>query len=74
MFLTYSTGQLEGIVRIGEITERKHEAVRRGGDQEQAARLDMQLNMIAVHVADDDERLIGAVPPEAIFKLFEPNI
>jgi hypothetical protein len=34
----------------------------------------MQLNMIAVPVADDDEKLVGAVLPEAISKLFEPNL
>ena len=85
VFLTYSTGRLEGIIwindlfaidehLIGEVTELEHEAVRREGDQKQAARLDMQLNMISVPVADDDERLIGAVPPEALFKFFEPNL
>jgi hypothetical protein len=34
----------------------------------------MRINMVAVPVADGDERLIGAVPPEALFKFFEPNI
>lgn len=80
VFVTDSTGRLEGIVRIndlfadgerriGEIMEPEHEAVRHEDDQEQIAVLAMQLNMIAVPVVDDEERLIGAVPPEALFKI-----
>jgi magnesium transporter len=49
--------------------ESQHEAVRSGDDQEQIAVLAMQLNMIAVPVVDNDERLIGAVPPEALFRI-----
>ena len=60
--------------RIGEVTELEHEAVRCEGDQKQAARLDLRLNMISAPVADDDERLIGPVPPEALFKFLGPNI
>ena len=80
VFVTDAKGRLEGIVRIndlfanserpiGEIMEPEHEAVRSGDDQEQIAVLAMQLNMIAVPVVDDDERLIGAVPPEALFRI-----
>ncbi len=80
VFVTDAEGRLEGIVRIndllanserpiGEIMELQHEAVRSGDDQEQIAVLAMQLNMIAVPVVDNDERLIGAVPPEALFKI-----
>lgn len=80
VFVTDAEGRLEGIVRINdlfadgerrivEIMEPEHEAVRYGDDQEQIAVLAMQLNMIAVPVVDDDERLIGAVPPEALFNI-----
>ena len=80
VFVTDSEGRLEGIVRIndlfadgerriGEIMEPEHEAVRYEDDQEQIAVLAMQRNMIAVPVVDDDERLIGAVPPESLFKI-----
>jgi len=80
VFVTDSMGRLEGIVRIndlfangerqiGEIMEPEHEAVRQEDDQEQIAVLAMQLNMIAVPVVDDDDRLIGAVPPEALFRI-----
>lgn len=80
VFVTDSTGRLDGIVRIndlfgdgerqiGEIMETEHEAVRHDDDQEQIAVLAMQLNMIAVPVVNDDEILIGAVPPEALFKI-----
>ncbi len=80
IFVTDSEGRLEGIVRIndllanskrpiGEIMEPQHEAVRSGDDQEQIAVLAIQLNMIAVPVVDNDERLIGAVPPEALFRI-----
>jgi magnesium transporter len=80
IFVTDAEGRLEGIVRIndllanserpiGEIMEPQHEAVRSEDDQEQIAVLAMQLNMIAVPVVDNDERLIGAVPPEALFRI-----
>ena len=80
IFVTDAEGRLEGIVRIndlfanskrpiGEIMEPEHEAVRSGDDQEEIAVLAMQLNMIAVPVVDNDERLIGAVPPEALFRI-----
>ena len=81
VFVTDAEGRLEGIVRINdllangerpisEIMEPEHEAVRSGDDQEQIAVLAMQLNMIVVPVVDDDGRLIGAVPPEALFRIF----
>lgn len=80
IFVTDADGRLVGIVRIndlfangahriGEIMEPEHEAVRVEDDQEQIAVLAIQLNMIAVPVVDDDDKLIGAVPPEALFKI-----
>lgn len=80
IFVTDTEGRLEGIVRIndliadgdrriGEIMQPEHEAVRCEDDQEQIAILAMRLNMIAVPVVDDDARLIGAVPPESLFKI-----
>lgn len=80
IFVTDSQGRLEGIVRINdlladgarriaEIMVPEHEAVRYADDQEQIAVLAMQLNMIAVPVVDENGRLIGAVPPEALFKI-----
>lgn len=59
----------EGERAIVDIMEPEHEAVRRDDDQEQIAILAMQFNLIAVPVVDDDERLIGAVPPEALFRI-----
>lgn len=80
VFVTDSDGRLEGIVRINdllaegdrpiaEIMESEHEAVRREDDQEEIAVLAIRLNMIAVPVVDDDMRLVGAVPPEALFRI-----
>lgn len=80
IFVTDGEGRLEGIVRINdlladgtdriaEIMEPEHEAVGCDDDQEQIAVLAMRLNMIAVPVVDDDQRLIGAVPPEALFRI-----
>lgn len=80
IFVTDDAGQLEGIVRINdlfadgdrpirEIMEDRHEAVGVRADQEEIALLAMQLDMIAVPVVDDDNRLIGAVPPESLFRI-----
>lgn len=80
VFVTDAEDRLVGIVRIndlfaesdrriGEIMEPEHEAVRYGDDQEQIAVLAMRLSMIVVPVVDDDEILIGAVPPEALLKI-----
>lgn len=80
IFVTDAEGRLEGIVRIddllangghriAEIMEPGYQAVRRDTDQEQMALLAIRLNMVAVPVVDDDEKLIGAVPPEALFKI-----
>jgi magnesium transporter len=80
IFVTDDDDRLEGIVRIndlladgerqiGEIMEPEHEAVGIDDDQEQIAVLAMRLDMIAVPVVDDSNRLIGAVPPEALFKI-----
>jgi magnesium transporter len=80
IFVTDKHGRLQGIVRINDlftdgerpisqIMEPEHEAVRYGDDQEEIAVLAIKLNMVAVPVIDDDGRLIGAVPPEALFKI-----
>lgn len=80
IFVTDTDGRLEGIVRINdlfadgdrriaEIMEPEHEAVLHADDQEQIAVLAMRLNMIAVPVVDDQGKLIGAVPPEALFNI-----
>ena len=80
VFVIDEEDRLQGIVRIndlfadgectiGEIMEPKHEAVRVEDDQEQIAMLAMELDMIAVPVVDDNNRLIGAVPAESLFKI-----
>jgi len=80
VFVIDAAGKLLGLVRIndlfadghlkiGDIMEPEHEAVRLDADQEQIAALAMRLNMIAVPVVDRNERLIGAVPPEALFRI-----
>ncbi len=80
VFVTDRQGRLEGIVRINDLLANgdrrisdimmpEHQAVRLSDDQEQIAVLAMQLDMIAVPVVDEKERLIGAVPPEALFKI-----
>lgn len=80
VFVTDGRGHLMGIVRIndlfrngarqiGDIMEERHEAVRPGDDQEEVAQLAIRLNMIAVPVVDDLGQLIGAVPPEALFRI-----
>ncbi len=77
VFVTDSEGRLEGIVRlkdlfadderlIADIMLEEHEAVRLDDDQEQIALLAVALDMIAVPVVDDDGKLIGAVPPDAL--------
>jgi magnesium transporter len=80
VFVTDDDGRLQGIVRINdlfadsdrridEIMEPKHEAVRAEDDQEQIAVLAMKLDMIAVPVVDENNKLIGAVPPESLFRI-----
>jgi magnesium transporter len=80
IFVTDEAGHLEGIVRIndlfgdgakaiGEIMEEQHQAVLPGDDQESIAQLAIALNMIAVPVVDERGQLIGAVPPEALFRI-----
>ncbi len=80
VFVTNDLGKLMGIVRIndlfgdhaeriGDIMEERHEAVRPTDDQEDIAQLAIRLNMIAVPVVDDLGQLIGAVPPEALFRI-----
>jgi magnesium transporter len=59
----------DGLVRIADIMEPEHEAVGPDDDQEEIAKLAMKLNMIAVPVVDDAGCLIGAVPPEALFRI-----
>lgn len=78
VFVLDDDGRLEGIVRIndlfadgdrqiGDIMEEEHESVRVDDDQEAIALLAIDLGMIAVPVVDGDGRLVGAVPPEALF-------
>lgn len=80
IFVVDDDRRLEGIVRINDllaahggtvrdIMEPEHDSVRRDDDQEAVAALAMKYGMIAVPVVDDDERLIGAVPPEALFEV-----
>lgn len=80
VFVTDQSDHLLGIVRIndlfgkdderiGDIMEEEHEAVLPGDDQENIARLAIRMNMIAVPVVDEMGRLIGAVPPEALFRI-----
>lgn len=80
VFVIDDAGCLAGIVRINdlladgprpirEIMVPEHEAVGLHDDQEQIAVLAMRLNMIAVPVVDDDGKLVGAVPPEALFSI-----
>jgi magnesium transporter len=80
IFVTDAAGRLEGIVRINdlfadgmlridEIMEPEHEAVSCEDDQEEIAILALKLNMIAVPVVDDAGILVGAVPPEALFRI-----
>jgi len=80
VFVTDVSGKLLGLVRIsdlfadgqlqiGDIMEPEHGSVRLDADQEQIAELAIRMNMIAVPVVDRNERLIGAVPPEALFRI-----
>ena len=80
VFVTDDAGRLEGIVRINDlfadgtvriadIMEPEHDAVGPEDDQEEIAKLAIRLNMIAVPVVDADGVLIGAVPPEALFRI-----
>lgn len=80
VFVTDPADRLIGIVRIndlfanggrgiGDIMEPEHEAVTLDADQEAIATLAIRLNMIAVPVVDAAGRLIGAVPPEALFRI-----
>jgi magnesium transporter len=80
IFVTDEDDRLEGIVRINdllgdgdrpirEIMEDRHDAVSVRDDQEEIALLAMELDMIAVPVVDDDGKLIGAVPPERLFRI-----
>jgi magnesium transporter len=80
VFVVDPEERLIGIVRINEllsgggrviadILEPEHEAVGLDADQEHIASLAIRLNMIAVPVVDGDGRLVGAVPPEALFRI-----
>jgi len=80
VFVIDERGRLLGLVRIndlfgqdaktiGDIMEERHEAVLPGDDQEKIAQLAIQFDMIAVPVIDDHRQLIGAVPPEAVFRI-----
>ncbi|SIT17558.1 magnesium transporter [Roseivivax lentus] len=80
VFVTDDVGRLMGVVRIndlfgdggsriGDIMEDRYEAVRPGDDQERIAQNALKFDMIAVPVVDDLGHLIGAVPPEALFRI-----
>jgi magnesium transporter len=80
VFVTDPEGRLEGIVRINdllaasgqrmsEIMEPEHRTVRLSDDQEHIAVVAMEHDMIAVPVVDDQERFVGAVPPEALLNI-----
>lgn len=80
VFVTTNDGRLAGIVRIndlltggdkriGEIMEEEHDSVPADADQEAIAMLAIALDMIAVPVVDETGALIGAVPPEALFRI-----
>lgn len=80
VFVTDPDGRLLGIVRIndlfgqhaeriGDIMEEEHDAVLPGDDQEKITQMAVRMNMIAVPVVDDLGQLIGAVPPEALFRI-----
>ena len=79
VFVTDAVGRLEGIIRINDLfadtrrplrdlMEPKYSAVRYNDDQEKTALIAMRLEMIAVPVVDNDNKLIGAVPPEALLR------
>jgi magnesium transporter len=80
IFVVDPDEHLLGIVRINdlfadgnrlirEIMEPEHEAVSLDDDQEEIASLAIRLNMIAVPVVDGEQKLVGAVPPEALFRI-----
>lgn len=80
VFVTDAEGRLEGIVRINdlladgpseisEIMEPEHESVSVDEDQEAVATLAIRIGMIAVPVVDEQSKLVGAVPPEALFRI-----
>ncbi|MHA7827544.1 MAG: magnesium transporter [Roseovarius sp.] len=80
VFVIDECGRLMGLVRINDlfgedsktisdIMEERHEAVLPEDDQEKIAQLAIQFDMIAVPVIDDHGQLIGAVPPEAVFRI-----
>lgn len=80
VFIIDRSDRLEGIVRInelfadgtgriGDIMEPEHESVGIEDDQEAVAVLAIRLGMIAVPVVDDAGALVGAVPPEALFRV-----
>ncbi|OAN70647.1 hypothetical protein A8B78_04115 [Jannaschia sp. EhC01] len=80
IFVVDPEERLLGIVRINDlfsdgtrliqdIMVPEHEAVALGDDQEEIASLAIRLNMIAVPVVDGDQKLVGAVPPEALFRI-----
>lgn len=80
VFVVNNVNQLQGVVRIndlltdkdrriGDLMESKHQAVREDADQEEIAILAMSSDMISVPVVDDERRLLGAVPPENLFKI-----
>ena len=80
IFVVDPDDRLMGVVRINdlfsnsqrliyEIMEPEHDAVGLTADQEDIASLAIRLGMIAVPVVDDDQKLVGAVPPESLFRI-----
>jgi magnesium transporter len=81
IFVTDADEKLTGMLRIkdlfangkrlvGDIMETEFETACADDDQEAIAVSALQQNMIAVPVVDADGRLLGVVPPQALFKIF----
>jgi len=80
IFVVDPDDRLIGVVRINdlfsnsqrlihEIMEPEHDAVGLTADQEDIASLAIRVGMIAVPVVDEDQKLVGAVPPESLFRI-----
>ncbi|WP_375595689.1 magnesium transporter [Algihabitans albus] len=81
VFVTNPEGRLEGVVHINdllaarpdqamaEIMEPEHTAVHSDQDQEAVALAALRFGLVAVPVVDEQERLLGAVPPQALARI-----
>lgn len=81
VFVVDADGHCIGIVRIndllaappeqelGAIVEEEYATARLEDDQEEIALLAMEKDIIAVPIVDRDNRLVGAVPPEALLDI-----